>query len=85
MSLVFLAVFYLVVAEVQWVTVHAPDGHAIEVNPKEISSIRDRSESEGHFHRDVACVLSMTNGKFIAVIEPCKAIVEMIEGAKQEH
>jgi hypothetical protein len=61
------------------ILVHAPDGQVIEINPSQVSSLRDRGDGEGHFHKSVNCVLTMTNGKFIAVTEPCQTIVEMIE------
>ena len=64
------------------ILVHAPDGREIEVNPKEISSLRNRQDADGHFAPNVKCVLSMTNGKFIATMEDCKTIVEMVEKAE---
>jgi hypothetical protein len=64
--------------------VHAPDGQAIQVNPGEISSIREPRDTEGqHWQKGVRCILSMTNGKFIAVVEDCPAIVEAMEKALQ--
>jgi hypothetical protein len=69
-------------AVISLILVHAPDGREIEINPKEISSIRNRADSEGHFAPNVKCVLSMTNGKFIATMEDCKTIVEMVEKAE---
>jgi hypothetical protein len=58
--------------------VHGPDNQAIELNIAEISSIREPRKSEGHFHQDVKCLVIMTNGKFIGVIEPCPAVLEKI-------
>jgi len=67
----------------QLILVQAPGNQAIEINPRQISSIREPRDTEGqHWQKDVRCILSMTNGKFIAVVEDCKTIVEMVE--KQE-
>jgi len=72
------AQFAAAVAALHLILVHAPDGQMIEVNPHEISSIREPRESEGHFQKNVNCVLWMTNGKFIGVVEECDAILDMI-------
>jgi hypothetical protein len=61
------------------ILVHAPDNQIIEINPHEISSIREPRDAEGYWQKNVRCVLSMTNGKFIAVVEDCKTVVEMVE------
>jgi hypothetical protein len=65
--------------------VHAPDGQVIEINPHEISSIREPRNTEGqHWQKDVHCILSMTNGKFIAVVEDCNTVTERFEEALKE-
>ena len=72
------SVAQLVIAA-HFIMVHAPGGAAIEINPREMSSLRNRAEAEGHFHKDVECVITMSNGKFIAVTETCDQVVRMVE------
>jgi len=54
-----------------------PDGQLVEVNPQEIVSIR--SPREGGVHPDVKCLLHTSDGKFIAVVETCTRVQELLE------
>ena len=70
------------------ILVHGPDGQEIELNVTEISSIRQiRKDASDvgvqHFARGVRCIVIMTNGKFIGVIETCREVVQKI--AKVEN
>ena len=56
-----------------------PDKQMVEVNPDEIVSIREpRGEVQAHFHKDVKCLIFMSDGKFIGVIENCHVVVEKL-------
>jgi len=56
-----------------------PDQQMIEVNPDNIVSIRElRGEIQGHFHKDVKCLIFMSDGKFLGVIENCHVVVEKL-------
>jgi hypothetical protein len=62
------------------IALHGPGGHEIDINPNEVSSIRDTSiVTEGHFSKDIKCLLFMTNGKVIGVTESCKEVLRLIE------
>ena len=73
--------FYLVL---HLLMVHSPDGLVIEINPHEISSIRQPPSVAGHFDKDVHCLIIMTNGKFIATSEDCQTVVNRFEEALKE-
>jgi hypothetical protein len=64
------------------IIVHAPNGDEIELNTNEVSSLREPRDAEGHYHKDVNCVIFMTNGRFISATESCKDIHAMLEAAK---
>ena len=59
--------------------VHGPGNQRIGLNVDEISSIREPRDSEGHFSPDIGCVVFMTNGKWVGVIETCKDVLAKIE------
>ena len=65
--------------------VHGPDGQEIEINVHEVSSIRmPREGSEGHFAKNVECLVYMTNGKFIATKETCLDIRKQISELEEK-
>ena len=62
-----------------FLSVKGAAGLHISVNIDEISSIREIHDfEEGHFGKDISCVLHMTNGKADGSVEPCNAIVRRI-------
>jgi hypothetical protein len=66
-------------AALHLILVHGPDGQNIELNVNEISSIREPRQVEGHFAKNVHCLIFMTNGKLIAAIEECPVILDEIK------
>lgn len=61
------------------ILVHGSGGQRIELNVHEISSITE-PRTKDHFGKDVLCVIFMTNGKFIGVVETCKEITDKVKG-----
>ena len=62
------------------ITLHGPNGQEIDINPNEVSSVRDISvATEGHFGKGVRCLLFMTNGKVIGTAETCLEARRLIE------
>jgi len=59
-----------------------PDHQTIHVNPVDIVSIRNVRSTE-HFYPGAQCILHMTDGKPIIVIETCDTVRKMIEEAEQ--
>ena len=71
------------IAAFHLILLHGPNGQEIDVNPHEISSIREPSEgSESHFPKEIQCLIFMTNGKINAVREDCKTVKIMTEEAQ---
>lgn len=58
------------------IELHGPDGQTAYVNAHEISTLRAPNSTDlgRSFARGVHCIVSTTNGKFIAATEPCTAI-----------
>jgi uncharacterized protein YlzI (FlbEa/FlbD family) len=59
--------------------VHGVDGQEIEVNVEQISTIREPRDTEGHFAKEIQCLLFMTSGKFVAITESCQTVVTKIK------
>lgn len=58
-----------------------PGGQVIDLNVEQIVTVR-RPRGEDHFAPGAQCVVTTTDGKFIAVKEPCPAIRDLINGAR---
>lgn len=60
---------------------HGPTGQVLELNPAEISSLREPLDlTLGHRHwvKGTNCVVVMTNGGFIGVTEDCSTVVHKL-------
>jgi hypothetical protein len=65
------------------ITLHGPNGQEIDINPHEVSSIRDPAAgTEGHFPKGTRCLVTMTNSKVNAVIEDCMTVRFLIAAEK---
>ena len=74
MMVLIAAVFFLV---------HSPGGSEIALNAAEISSIRQRDEMPNQ-HEDVRCVIVMTNGLSLGVIETCREVIKAMADADKK-
>jgi hypothetical protein len=63
-----------------FVLLTGPDGQEVRINPSHVVTVREPRNVEGHFHKDVRCLVHLDDGKFVAVIEPCKVVRELLEG-----
>jgi hypothetical protein len=59
------------------IVLHGADQREIDVNPTEITSLREGSDSQ-HFTKGLRCLVNLSDGKFVAVLESCAAIRMMI-------
>lgn len=55
--------------------VHGPDGQTAFVNVHEIASLRAPNYADlGRFAKGSHCIVLTTDGKFLAVVEPCSEL-----------
>jgi uncharacterized protein YlzI (FlbEa/FlbD family) len=67
-------------AGITLVELHAPNGHPVEINPAEVSSLREPvDEATHHWFPGTRCIIVMSNGRFYAVAENCEAVKEKLE------
>ena len=72
----------LLAAAVYFILLHGPDEQDIQLNVNEISSVREPRSVESHWKDEVHCVVFMTNGKFLGVVEDCAQVIQKIKGAQ---
>lgn len=59
-----------------------PDGHKVLINPEQVVALHSRKLDKGDtklFVEGAECLVSMTDGKHIAVVEPCSVIRKAVE------
>lgn len=76
-----------VIAAVVLIILHTVDGRQIGINPDQVVSLRPSLTATGeaknkHFTDEVQCVINMTDGKYVTVIESCDAIKKKLEGLR---
>ena len=78
----------LLLATIDMLELHGPDGQIVFINDHEISSLRQPIHNDlKHFVKGTKCIVVTTDGKFVAVIETCVKIRDiMVENrlAKQK-
>jgi hypothetical protein len=68
-----------VVLALSFVALTGPDGQIVVINREHVVTVREPRKVEGHFHKDVKCLVHMDDGKFVAVIEPCDIVRQLLE------
>ena len=65
-----------VLAAVEFIEVHGPDGQVAFVNTNEISTLRAPTSSDlnRHFSKETHCIIVTTNGKFLSSVETCNEL-----------
>ncbi|MGY3615645.1 hypothetical protein [Bradyrhizobium sp. USDA 10063] len=64
------------------IVLHGADQHEIMVNPEQVTSMRAArpgNHPDKLFAEGVACMISLTDGKYVAVVESCQAARRLIE------
>jgi hypothetical protein len=73
-------------AAVVLITLHAPNGDIITVNPDSITSMRDRApqneQDEKLMVKGVECLINTSDGKYVSVLEHCDQVRDMIRIAE---
>lgn len=66
----------LLLAGVDFIEVHGPDGQTAFVNIYTISNLREPTKKDlsQYFSHKVNCIIVTTNGKFISVTETCQTL-----------
>jgi len=74
------------IATIQLVLVHSPNGDVIEINPDQIVSLRaaapGKLEEDRLYHKSVKCLIVTADGKSIPAVENCAEIKAFIERTK---
>lgn len=66
----------VIAAAVHLIVLHNPDGHQIDINPAQVTSLRAAPEGQAreHFTGRVRCMINLTDGKFVTVVESCDEV-----------
>ena len=73
---------------VQLVVLHRVDGGEVDINPSQVTSLHATAAAVGQRNKllthEVRCVVGMTDGKFISVIEPCDVVKKLLEDGRRD-
>lgn len=71
----------MIQAAVVLIVLHGADGKEVTINADQVTSLRSKSvkNAEGHFTAKAECMISLTDGKFVAVIEDCEIVQQAIK------
>ena len=74
-------ILVIVLAALELLEVHGPDGQVAYVNTYAISSLRQPTNSDlRHFAPGTHCIVVTSNGKFHATIETCRQLRDRLLG-----
>lgn len=63
------------------VILHGPDGAEISINPVTVTTMRAaRTDASKQSTKGVACIITLSDGKFVAVREDCDAASAILQG-----
>jgi hypothetical protein len=75
---------FMMLATLQMITLHQPDGNEVQLNVETVISMRGRQanykgeyDAAGHFTENAKCVINTSDGKFVAVSETCKEVMRI--------
>jgi hypothetical protein len=80
MIFVFLIVYKLVIF-------HTPGGATVLINPGEVTYLRaarNEHETAKFLPKEVKCVISLVDGKFVSVLETCDYVRNSLEEAEKQ-
>lgn len=67
---------------IAFILVHSPSGQQIEIQTREIVSLRQPHKSAGHFAPGTKCLIFTVDGKFVSVVETCMEIHQLIDRSR---
>lgn len=68
---------------IELVTLHMVDGRPVQVNPAQVTQVLPTNEGNSALIEDVNCVIRLTDGSYLSVVETCVEVGQALEGAKQ--
>jgi hypothetical protein len=74
-------VFPLAIA-LHLIVLHDPNGREIVINAKFITHLveaRDDRAANKHFAKGLKCMINMVDGRFVAVIEECQTVRQLMK------
>lgn len=67
---------------VSFIVLHRADGGEVAVNPAHVTSLRTPAgRLDPHAPNWAHCMVGLTDAKFVFVIETCRAVQQLLEGA----
>ena len=74
-------------ARVVLIVLHNVDGGEVSINPEHVVALNHTSEASGRSNQIIAgghkCVISLSNGKFVSVVEDCGMVRQAINEANK--
>jgi hypothetical protein len=64
------------------VTLHMVDGRVVVINPEQVTRLGEArlADDDGkQLHPDVRCVVYLTDGKYVSVVEECAEVRKLME------
>ncbi len=74
-----------VLTAIHLIVLHTVEGREVPVNPRAVTHLITSKQSEEgkHFVNGVHCMVNFIDGKFVAVVESCDQVQQMIEEASK--
>lgn len=67
---------------VELIVLHSVDGRSVAINAHQVTRLtqaRDGTNANKQLHKDVRCVVNLTDGSYIGVVEECSTIEELVK------
>jgi hypothetical protein len=67
------------------IVLHSATGAVIDVNTETITHLRNPEPSSPAFTPGVKCMINMTDGKFVTVVESCREVRSIMNDRKSKR
>jgi hypothetical protein len=76
----------MILAATVLVMLHGPNGHAVFVNPAEVTALHAAipGQKNERFTPGVNCLINTTDGKYVAVVELCDVVRKLFGEAESK-
>ena len=74
-------IVFAAAAAMELITLHMLDGRVVQINPRHVTQLMSPIEGAPNksLTEDVQCVVRLTDGTFISVVEDCDTVRELLE------